>query len=450
MAKSAAATIYSCSQCDAQHPKWLGQCTTCGAWGTLTATRAPVAAQNHGTHLRSEDIPALDTVDPTPARGTPSGIAEFDAAIGGGIVAGSLLLLAGEPGVGKSTLLLQVAHAHTAHGTVLYVSGEETAGQIRMRAERLGGASSHIRVLTTTNAQAALDAITTLKPALAIIDSIQTLSNPDLPADAGGVTHIRTLANTFLAHTKTTNVPTIIVGHVTKDGAVAGPKTLEHLVDQVAVLEGDPDNDLRYLRMTKNRYGPTDIVGVFTHTPQGLVSCPDPAAAFLGASSAAVGTATAAVAFGNRTLLVEIQALVVRTHAGPPQRRSIGVDINRLHVLLAVLARHGNIPLGAFDVHVATSAGIRIDDPAADLAIVSAIASAATNHVLPFQVAIGTVHLDGSIRPIRSIERRIQEAVRIGRTRIAAPRSTSPITGAHLTTCDHLRELTSLFRTEAK
>ncbi|MBI4433602.1 DNA repair protein RadA [Candidatus Uhrbacteria bacterium] len=422
MSKSAATTIYSCSQCDAQHPKWLGQCSTCGAWGTLSAARMSGPTRStSGPRLRMEDIPTLDTIDPTLSGGIPSGIAEFDAAIGGGVVAGSLLLLAGEPGVGKSTLLLQVARAYATHGDVLYVSGEETAAQIRMRAERLNSVAPRIRVLTTTDAHAAVDAITSLHPTLAIIDSIQTLSSPDLPVDAGGVTQIRTLASTFLATAKTTNVPIIIVGHVTKDGSVAGPKTLEHLVDQVAVLEGDPANDLRYLRMTKNRYGPTDIVGVFTHTQDGLESCADPAAAFLSTRERAPGSATAAAAFGNRTLLVEIQALVVRTHAGPPQRRCIGIDVNRLHVLLAVLARHGNIPLGAFDVHVATSAGVRIDDPGADLAIISAIASAATNRTLPFDVAVGTVHLDGTIRPIRAMERRLQEAVRVGRNRIAAP-----------------------------
>jgi len=368
-----------------------------------------------------------------------TGLSEFDDAIGGGIVPGSLLLLAGEPGIGKSTLALQVAAAVAAKaektpgvillggtpgvfsGEVLYVSGEETAEQIRGRAERLGCLAPTLRVLTTTDGATAAAAIERLRPALAIVDSIQTLTLPDLPSDAGGVAQVRTLASLLLSTAKTTGVPILLTGHVTKDGAIAGPKTLEHLVDQVAVLEGEPASDLRVIRTTKNRFGPTDVVGVFTMTEHGFTACKDPSAAFLGGRTEMTpGRSVSATVLGNRVLLVEVQALVTRSAFGQPQRRSVGVDVNRLHLLLAVLARHGKVNLSSSDVHVATVGGFRIDDPASDLAVVAALASAAADRPLPFDACIGEVGLDGSVRPTRNIERRIQEAVRVGLTRIAA------------------------------
>jgi DNA repair protein RadA/Sms len=359
-----------------------------------------------------------------------TGLTEFDGAIGGGVVPGSLLLLAGEPGVGKSTLALQVAAAMAArgqgrgqeHADVLYVSGEETAEQVRGRAGRLGVPTAHIRLFATTDGNAAAAAIAQLKPRLAVVDSIQTLTLPDLPSDAGGIAQVRTLASLLLQTAKTTGVPIVVTGHVTKDGSIAGPKTLEHLVDQVALLEGEPTSDLRCLRITKNRFGATDVVGVFTMSERGFAACADPSAAFLTErGQPTAGSAVAVTTFGNRTLLVEVQALVTRSAFGQPQRRAVGVDLNRLHVLIAVLIRHGRLPLASMDVHVATVGGFRIDDPAADLAIAAAVASATTDRPLPCDAYIGEVGLDGSIRPVRNLERRIQEAVRLKRTRIACP-----------------------------
>ncbi|MDO8599337.1 MAG: S16 family serine protease, partial [bacterium] len=316
-------------------------------------------------------------------------------------------------------------------GEVLYVSGEETAAQVRNRAERIGIPTARIRLLATTDGTAAAAAIARMRPALAIVDSVQTLAIPDLPVDAGGVTQVRALANLLLMTAKTTDVPIMVTGHVTKDGAIAGPKTLEHLVDQVAVLDGEQTSDIRILRTTKNRFGATDVAGVFTLTERGLTACPDPSAAFLsGSTTPTPGAAVCATTIGNRTLLVEIQALVTRSAFGQPQRRAVGVDVNRLHVLLAVLTRHAGVNFSTSDVHVSTVGGFRIEDPAADLAIAAALTSCMTDRALPADVYIGEVGLDGSVRSVRGIDRRIQEAVRLGRTRVASATTRMPASGA--------------------
>ena len=476
MPKSSVTTLYACTKCDAQSPKWLGQCLTCGGWGTLTQTSVPGSGRSGARpNIRLEDIPLLGDAASTPVARITTGITEFDAAIGGGITHGSLLLLAGEPGVGKSTLVLQVAAAvavtnsplstpplgvrggggelradrNPSHpplaprgGEVLYITGEETAEQVFGRAKRLGVDTARIRCFATTDGSAAAAAIAQLRPALAIVDSIQTLAMPEVPMDAGGVSQVRTLANLLLTTAKTSGVPTIVTGHVTKDGAIAGPKTLEHLVDQVAVLEGEPTADLRILRTTKNRFGPTDVVGVFTMTERGFIPCPDPAAAFCSrGGEPTIGSAVAATTFGNRVLLAEVQALVTRSAFGQPQRRCVGVDVNRLHILLAVLSRYGRVNLSASDVHVATVGGFRIEDPAADLAIAAALMSGSMDRALPFDICIGEIGLDGSIRPVRALERRIQEAVRLGRKRIAAPPTSGNIRGASLHPITSIRDL---------
>ncbi|MBI4434756.1 DNA repair protein RadA [Candidatus Uhrbacteria bacterium] len=420
MSRTIDRSLYVCSTCDAQHPKWMGQCPTCGSWGTLAPSATPRRAGTAHARIDLKNIPTIGEISVTTTPRWTTGMSEFDGAIGGGIVPGSLLLLAGEPGIGKSTLALQVAAA-VGGGEVLYVSGEETAEQIRGRAERLHAHTARVRIFATTDGNAAIAAITQLKPRFAIVDSIQTLTLPELPSDAGGVAQVRTIASLLLSTAKTTGVPILVTGHVTKDGSIAGPKTLEHLVDQVAVLEGEPTSDLRVLRTTKNRFGPTDVVGVFTMSDRGFTACADPSAAFLGGrTGTTAGRSVSATVLGNRVLLVEVQALVTRSAFGQPQRRSVGVDVNRLHLLLAVLARHGKVNLSSSDVHVATVGGFRTDDPASDLAVVAALASAAADRPLPFDVCIGEVGLDGSVRTTRTIERRIQEAVRVGRTRIAA------------------------------
>lgn len=444
----AVTTIYSCTHCDAQHPKWLGQCATCGAWGTLVQSAAsPASPTTAFPKVDAGTIPTLDAIDTTAVARTPTNIAEFDTAIGGGLVPGSTLLLSGEPGIGKSTLILQVAAAAAKGGEVLYITGEETGAQIKHRAERLSLPTNGIRILATTDGAQTVGAIRSLRPRLAIIDSVQTITPPDLPPDAGGITQVRALTSHLVTTAKSTGVPIVIIGHVTKDGAIAGPKLLEHLVDQVAVLEGDATSELRCLRTSKNRYGPTDVVGVFTMTERGLESNPNPSAAFLGGhAEPTIGSTIATAVHGNRVLLVEVQALVTRSAFGQPQRRALGMDANKLHVLLAVLAKHGGVSLATADVHIATAAGFRLDDPAADLAILAALASAATDGAPPFDACIGMVGLDGSVRPVRGMERRIQELIRLGRRRILVPTGSPAIRGATLVEIVSVRELPTRLR----
>ncbi|MDO8425198.1 MAG: AAA family ATPase [bacterium] len=446
-------TIYACTKCDAQTPKWLGQCAECGAWGTMTAAGPSHARTAAMAGIAVPEIPTLASVTGAHAQHHPTGIGEFDLAIGGGFIPGALLLLAGEPGIGKSTLILQVAgavaaaaHGHSTSsrggaggGDVLYITGEETAAQLKHRADRLGIATEHIRILATPDAAVAAAAIAKLRPALAIVDSVQTLSLPDVPTGAGGVTQVRAVTSAILAAAKGADIPTVIIGHVTKDGTVAGPKTLEHLVDQVAVFEGEAHSDLRILRTTKNRYGATDVAGVFTMTERGLAPCADPASAFLTGTGASPGSAVAAIGLGTRTLMVEIQALVTRTSFGQPQRRTVGFDCNRLHVLLAILAQHGGVSLASSDVHAATASGMRIDDPLADLAMAGALLSASAGVTLPFDALIGELGLDGTVRTGRGAERRIQDAARIGRTRIAIPPGAKASRGT--ITVNHIRDL---------
>ncbi|MDO8462894.1 MAG: DNA repair protein RadA [bacterium] len=439
------ATIYACAKCDAQSPKWLGQCAECGGWGTMQVHAASPAAARAASGIVLPDIPSLHTMDATQTKHIPTGISEFDLAVGGGLIPGALLLLAGEPGIGKSTLIMQVAGAVAGQATpVLYISGEETAPQLKQRADRLNVRSEHIKVLTTNDAAVATAAIAKLRPALAIVDSIQTIALPDIPTGTGGVTQVRAVTNAILHTAKTTNVPTIIIGHVTKDGTVAGPKTLEHLVDQVAVFEGDPHGDLRVLRTTKNRYGSTDVAGVFTMTERGLDACADPASAFLTAGTPSPGSAIAAAGLGNRTILVEVQALVTKSSFGQPQRRSVGIDINRLHVILAILAQHGGVSFASSDVHVATASGIRIDDPACDLALAGALLSASADAPLPLDALVGELGLSGTVRAARGVTKRVAEAARMGRKRIAAPAGIAAPRGATLTTIATIRDLASL------
>jgi DNA repair protein RadA/Sms len=433
-----ATTIYACTNCDAQFPKWMGQCGECGNWGTIAATQAPRRAKP-AANIAIHAIPRITDVQNARASHIPTSMTEFDSTVGGGIVEGALLLIGGEPGIGKSTLVLQIAAAACKRGSVLYVTGEETASQLRGRAERLHALRKELRVLPSDDANRAIAAIEKMKPSLAVIDSVQTLTLANVPGGAGGVSQVRAIASSLLECAKRTNVPIIAIGHVTKDGSVAGPKTLEHLVDQVALLEGDPGEDLRILRMTKNRFGATDAVGVFRMDATGFTSYPNPEAAFLSdVANNIPGRAVAVTTLGNRVMLVEIQALVTKSAFGQPQRRSLGIDSNRLHLLLAVLAQHGGMGLAGSDIHVATIGGVRLDDPGADLAIAAALASAAAGRPLPFDAYIGEIGLDGSIRGARSLQKRISEAQRLGRKNPASKKTLSTI-----------RELTTLLSPKA-
>jgi len=359
-----------------------------------------------------------------------TGINELDQVLGGGIVPGSLILLGGEPGIGKSTLVAQMA-AVAKNGNTLYVSGEESAEQIKMRLDRLALKTSSLQFLGETNIDMICRTIEKLKPVMAIIDSIQTMATPDLPSEAGSVNQVRACTVKLLEVAKKNNIPIFIIGHVTKEGQVAGPKTLEHLVDTVLYLEGDRFHAYRLLRTVKNRFGGTDEVGIFEMQSGGLQEVKNPSAIFLEERDEEIaGSATTCVIEGSRPLLVEIQSLVSRTYFGYPQRRSGGFDLNRLQLLLAVLGKRAGINLGTHDVHLNVAGGYKIQEPACDLAVVLAVASAFKNKPLPREMlAFGEVGLGGEVRAAGQIEKRINEAEKMGFKEILAPNFKQPVKG---------------------
>lgn len=437
---------YVCQGCGAATLRWEGQCRTCGAWNTLVetlvvpGTRRPDLVLRHSP-LRGGTAPvSLADLQDMPLARLSSGISELDRVLGGGIVPGSLILLGGEPGIGKSTLVLEAAAgvARTAAddasgerapsaGVILYASGEESGSQLRLRADRIGiagsGAASAIRVLAETEVEAILGHAAELVPALLIVDSVQTVTVSGLEGPPGSVGQVREATARLVDFAKTSGVPVLLVGHVTKEGSIAGPKTLEHMVDVVLTLEGERSGPLRLLRASKDRFGSTDEVGVFEMGDSGLRELVDPARAFLGdPASGAAGVAVAATLEGSRPLLVEVQALVAPGGYGSPRRTVAGIDGSRLALLLAVLARRAGIGLAANDVYASVAGGLTIAEPALDLPLALALASSARDRPLaPATVACGEVGLLGELRPVGGLERRLREAVRLGSLRAVVP-----------------------------
>jgi DNA repair protein RadA/Sms len=426
-----------CGTCGASSLRWEGQCRSCGGWNTLVetplATHGPVR-RTSGTRNRAPvaapALTALADVASEEADRLSVGIGEVDRVLGGGLVPGSVVLLGGEPGIGKSTLVLAVAAAIAAHaggGRVLYASGEESAAQIRLRAARLGvadgDAGAAIDVLAETNVDAVLAAAAGAGAALLIADSIQTLTADELEGPQGSVGQVRATAARLQAYAKESATPVILVGHVTKDGTLAGPKTLEHLVDVVLTLEGERFSGLRLLRATKNRFGSTEEVGVFEMAADGLAEVLDPAAAFVQPDSlGAAGVAVAATLEGSRPLLVEVQALVTPAMHGSPRRTASGLDAQRLNLLIAVLGRRAGIKLASHDVYASVVGGLSIDEPAIDLALAVALASALRDKPIGSgTVLCGEIALTGELRPVRGLERRLREAHRIGYSRAIVP-----------------------------
>lgn len=424
---------YVCSSCAAEQSKWAGRCPDCGAWNSLEET-AVTAAPRAG--LRSSATGAAQRPEPLPKSGSDSvrerrltGSDEFDRVLGGGIVPGSVVLLGGEPGIGKSTLLLQLAGSIGKTGSVLYVSGEESTEQVALRAERLGVAASGLKVLTVTQTEDVAATVSSHSPDLVIVDSIQTLATQQFSSGAGSVTQVRESAARLQAVAKSHRVPVILVGHVTKEGALAGPKVLEHVVDVVLYLEGERFHGHRLLRGAKNRFGPTDEVGVFEMGERGMADVSDPAGLFVDSETAeASGTAVAAVLEGSRALLVETQALAVPTSFGYPKRTASGYDLNKLHLLAAVLMRHAGIKVGALDLYLNVSGGYRLQEPAGDLAVAVSVAGAALNRAsVPRSVAIGEVGLSGELRPVMGLDRRLAEAARSGVKLAVVPARTGKV-----------------------
>jgi DNA repair protein RadA/Sms len=412
---------YQCTECGWRALKWVGRCGECQQWGTVIELAGEGSAKTARTVLPSAGREAKPITQLTGKSVTheSSGVHEFDRVLGGGIVPGAAILLSGEPGVGKSTLLLEVASKTAATGKrVLYVSAEESVDQVRMRAERTHALHDELFLASESDLGVVLGQIESVQPGLVIVDSVQTIANAELDGAAGGPSQVREVATTLIRLAKNMGVPVVLVGHVTKDGSIAGPRMLEHLVDVVCHFEGDRQSQLRFVRSIKNRFGPTDEVGCFEMTGDGIREVADPSGLFMSRNDNAVsGTCVTIAMEGRRALAVEVQALVVASATPNPRRVTSGVDSARVAMILAVLERRIGVPLHASDVYVSTVGGVRLTEPAADLAIALAIMSAASDQTLsPQLVAFGEISLAGEVRPVTASEHRAQEAKRMGFT----------------------------------
>ncbi len=438
---SATRSVYLCQQCGASSPKWAGQCPSCEAWNTLVETVvvrpapsvASAARREHAAAAGAAAIAPIGQVSSAEAIRLASGIGELDRVLGGGLVPGSIVLFGGDPGIGKSTLLLQLAARLSAAGhATLYVTGEESVSQVRGRAERVGAVVDGVGLVATTDLAIAIGAIDASAPALAVVDSVQTLFSSELTGPAGSVGQVREVAARLAEVAKAGATCVALVGHVTKEGTVAGPRTLEHLVDAVIYLEGERLGTTRLLRAAKNRFGSTDEVGVLEMRADGLVEVPDASRFFLESEQPpAAGSAITIALEGTRPLAVEIQALVAPAGYGSPRRATTGIDVSRVLMLIAVLARHAGLNLIGHDVYVNVAGGLRIDEPAADLAIATALASSLSERpVVEGTVLAGELSLSGRVRTASRAERRLSEAGRLGFTRLV----TGPERGSMPTT----------------
>jgi DNA repair protein RadA/Sms len=417
---------YRCSECHHVTAKWVGRCPDCGTWGTVN--EVAVLTTVNGTATRRTVAPTtpavpLSSIDPSTTKHFPTGVSELDRVLGGGIVPGSVTLLAGDPGVGKSTLLLEVASRWAGSGRrALYLSGEESAGQIRMRAERTGCAHDDVFLAAESDLQTALGHIDEVRPTLVVVDSVQTMSTTETDGVTGGVTQVRAVTTALTMAAKTTGVAIILVGHVTKDGAIAGPRSLEHLVDVVLHFEGDKTSALRMVRGVKNRFGAADEVGCFMLHDNGIECVADPSGLFLDQRPAPVsGTAVTVTLDGKRPLIGEVQALIAAP-TGTPRRAVSGIDSARAAMIAAVLEKRAHLRVGQCDIYLSTVGGMRLTDPSSDLAVALAIASAYVDLPLPATVvAIGEVGLAGDLRRVTGMERRLAEAARLGFTCAIVP-----------------------------
>lgn len=409
-------TIFVCSSCGNESPKWLGKCPACNQWNTFYEEKVVKdKATNQKRALASETI-KLNSVETTRYERCKTGYEELDRVLGGGLVQGSLVLLGGEPGIGKSTLIMQICDKVKVDGPVLYVSGEESASQIKMRADRLNINNDNIFFLGETSIELIDESIEKIKPGLVIIDSIQTMYSDDLSAAPGSVSQVREATSKIMMMCKKQNITTIIIGHVTKDGAIAGPRVLEHMVDTVLYLEGERFFSYRVLRGVKNRFGSTNEIGLFEMRDVGMTEIDNPSDIMITErEDNPSGSIIVASVEGTRPILIEIQALLTPTAFGMPRRTGIGIDYNRLTLLMAVLEKRAGIPLGNQDAYVNVVSGIRLDEPATDLGIALAVASSYKNIPLPKDlVAIGEIGLTGEIRTVNSLEKRVKEADRMG------------------------------------
>ncbi|CAN5519235.1 DNA repair protein RadA [soil metagenome] len=432
---SKARSQYRCSECQHVTAKWVGRCPECGTWGTVdeVAVLSALGGSAHRTIAPASPAVPISAIDPARTRHVNTGVSELDRVLGGGIVPGSVTLLAGEPGVGKSTLLLEVVHRWAEAGRrALYVSGEESAGQIRMRAERTGCTHDEVYLAAESDLHTVLAHVEAVKPSLVIIDSVQTLSTTDTDGVTGGVTQVRAITTALTGYAKAasgTGVAIILVGHVTKDGAIAGPRSLEHLVDVVLHFEGDRNTTLRLVRGVKNRFGAADEVGCFVLHDTGIEGVADPSGLFLDQRPEPVpGTAVTVALDGKRPLIGEIQALIGGQEVPSPRRAVSGIDQSRVAMIAAVLEARAGLAIGRRDIYLSTVGGMRLTDPSADLAVALAMASSYAQLCLPTPtVVVGEVGLAGDLRRVTGMDRRLAEAARLGfNTAIVPPGAKAP------------------------
>ncbi len=430
--KKISKTAFVCQSCGYQTPGWLGKCPDCGRWDTLVEERfrkAPIQKSSGVARgmsdFKSKPVP-IDSIELDPEERITTGIGEFDRVLGGGIVPGTLILIGGDPGIGKSTLMLQALYGLGKEGhTVLYVSGEESARQIRLRSNRLETVSPNMLVVSEVDMEHILSMVETVKPGVLVIDSIQTMFNSDLSSAPGSVSQVRESAMRLMLMAKRTNIPTFLVGHVTKEGAIAGPRLLEHMVDTVLYFEGDRSHVFRVLRAVKNRFGSTNEIGVFEMKEKGLEEVVNPSAVFLSERpSNAPGSVVTASMEGTRPILIELQALASSTNFGTPRRTILGLDHNRVALLAAVMEKKLGLHLMGHDIFMNVAGGVKVDEPAVDMGIVAAIASSFLDRPIPDNnVILGEVGLTGEVRAISHVEIRVVEVKKMGFTKCFIPSS---------------------------
>ena len=423
-------TVYICSECTARSPKWMGKCPTCGAWNSFVedveeaATKEAPSARRVLTARTGERraVPYREMEMPSYIR-TATGLGELDRVLGGGLVLGSVVLLAGEPGIGKSTLLMQISDIVGTRRKVLYVSGEESDGQLKLRAERLGVQGENLSILTETNIEHILEEISRVKPEVLIVDSIQTIYSNAISSTQGTVTQVKETALAFINRAKSDNISVILVGHVNKEGTIAGPKVLEHMVDAVLYFEGERQQTYRIIRAIKNRYGSTNEIGVFEMTDEGLCEVENPSEMLLdGRPKETPGNCAVCTMEGTRPLIAEIQALVSPTTFPAPRRTSNGIDYNRLCLILAVLEKRLGLRFSQNDVYLNVIGGLRLDEPASDMAVAMALISSLADRAVPDDlIAIGELGLSGECRAVSGLDHRVKEAARLGFKRAVVP-----------------------------
>lgn len=420
-------TTFVCQSCEYHSPKYLGRCPNCGSWSSFVEEVEVAEVKNERVSLTGEKTRPmkLNEVSSIQVARTKTNMEEFNRVLGGGVVPGSLVLIGGDPGIGKSTLLLQVSTQLSTLGTVLYVSGEESAQQIKLRAERLGDIDSEFYLYAETNMQSIRTEIEKIKPDFLIIDSIQTIMSPDISSVQGSVSQVREVTNELMQIAKTNNIATFIVGHMTKEGTLAGPRTLEHMVDTVLYFEGERQHTFRILRAVKNRFGSTNEIGIFEMQSQGLVEVLNPSEVFLEERlDGATGSAIVVTMEGTRPILAEVQALVTPTMFGNAKRTTTGLDFNRASLIMAVLEKRAGLLLQNQDAYLKSAGGVKLDEPAIDLAVAVALASSYKDKPTnPQECFIGEIGLTGEIRRVNRIEQRINEAAKLGFTKVYAPKN---------------------------